>query len=203
MHRVVATRCQRTDVTSVNNDDILDDNDDNEGRAITPTTVRGKKRLKGRGKTVIIPHKKKGRIRSNLQAQSSMADSIRKLVESQDKRWKQGIAEDKKRDEMFLKFKENEAAKNRQHELAMAQIFAAAFSQSKPQETVSIAQREVPITPSSSTPYQTPGRFQRAPTGPYTSFLRQPFPGERYADVGGRIYENLGRDGGNASPELF
>ena len=104
-----------------------------------------------------------------------MADSIRKLVESQDKRWKQGIAEDKKRDEMFLKFKEDEAAKNRQHELAMAQIFAAAFSQSKPQETVSIAQREVPITPSSSTPYQTPGRFQRAPTGPYTSFLRQPF----------------------------
>ena len=61
-----------------------------------------------------------------------MADSIAKFANSQKERWEISLKDEEKRETRFLKFKEEEAKKNREHELAMTQIFATAFSQTRP-----------------------------------------------------------------------
>ena len=117
-----------------------------------------------------------------------MADSIRKFAKSKDKR-----------DELFLKFKEREAEKDRQHELAMAKMFATAFAQS----------REVPNAPLPASSQRRDmvlqhGHFsapQQQPFPPGTHVTANPAEYRRYSNVAGRLYENLG--GENNSPELF
>ena len=79
------TNTPEQDIETENIVDIVGEDD---SQANTAPVRRGKRRLKGTGKTVIVSHKKKGRIRSQVEAHSSMADSIRKFAESQDKRWK-------------------------------------------------------------------------------------------------------------------
>ena len=56
-------------------------------------------------------------VRSQGEAQANMAEKISKFASSQEKWWKESIEEKKKHDEMFLKFKKDDAEKNREHEL--------------------------------------------------------------------------------------
>lgn len=76
-------------------------------------------------KVVVAPHKKCKVIRSNKQALSEIAQSLKTYSESQNKRHQKSIEEEKKREERFLQFKREEAEKDRLHEMRMAQMFIA------------------------------------------------------------------------------
>ena len=75
-----------------------------------------------KGKLVAKPHQKRKCVRSQTQALSQVASSIGVFTESQNKRQKLQMEEEKKRDELFLKFKMDEAERNRQHELQMTRM---------------------------------------------------------------------------------
>ena len=120
-------------------DDNLDNDDDSESGLLkeaegqTPSAQKSSEKRKGSGKTVTLWHKKKRRARSQAVAQAAMADSISKLPNSQKERWEMSMEEEGKREERFFKFREEDVERNRQHELAIARIFASAFSQTKKQ----------------------------------------------------------------------
>ena len=59
-----------------------------------------------------------------------MAKGMEDLASSQIKRAKLMIEADRKRDELFLKHKEEEAKRNREHKLRLAQIYATALANS-------------------------------------------------------------------------
>ena len=81
-----------------------------------------------KGKLVAKPHEKRKCVRSQTQALSQVASSIGVFTESQNKRQKLQMEEEKKRDELFLKFKMDEAEKNRQHELQMTRMMMGFMS---------------------------------------------------------------------------
>ena len=77
-------------------------------------------------KVVVAPHRKAKQVRSNKQALSEIANGLKALAETSQKNNKMMIEEERKREERYLSFRREEAEKNRQHELLIAQIFANA-----------------------------------------------------------------------------
>ena len=77
-------------------------------------------------KLVVVPHIKAKQVRSNKQALSEPANGLKALDETCEKNHKMMIEEERKREERYLSFRREEADKNRQHELVIAQIFANA-----------------------------------------------------------------------------
>ena len=64
-----------------------------------------------------------------------MAKGMQDLPSSQTKHAKLMIEADWKRDELFLKHKEEEAKENREHELKLAQIYTTALANSTQNRT--------------------------------------------------------------------
>ena len=98
-------------------------------RVPTETPVNGNKKL------VVAPHRKRN-VRSQNQALSKIAKGMEDLAGAQIERTKLMIEVDRKRDELFLKhkadeaqrtreYKAEEASKNREHELILAQMYAS------------------------------------------------------------------------------
>ena len=77
-------------------------------------------------KVVVAPHRKAKKVRPNKQALSQIESGLKALVEISQKNSKMMIEEERKREERYLSFRREEAEKNRQHELLIAQIFANA-----------------------------------------------------------------------------
>ena len=77
-------------------------------------------------KVVVSPHIKAKQVRSNKQALSEIANGLKALDETYQKNNKMMIEEERKGEERYLSFRREEADKNRQHELLIAQIFANA-----------------------------------------------------------------------------
>ena len=99
-------------------------------RATKETPVNGDKKL------VVAPHRKRNIVRSQNQALSKIAKRMEDLAGAQTERTKLMIEVDRKRDELFLKqkadeaqrtreYKAEEASKNREHELILAQMYAS------------------------------------------------------------------------------
>ena len=84
---------------------------------------------------MFAPHKKSKVVRSQNQPLSHMEKGMQDLDSSQIKRAKLMIEADRKRDELFLKYKEEEAKRNRKHELRLAQIYATALANSTQNRT--------------------------------------------------------------------
>ena len=81
-------------------------------------------------KTVAAPHKKRKVVRSQQQALSHLAASVEQLASSAAKNQRLTTEADLKRDKMLRDFKRDEAQKNREHDIQMAQIFANAMMHS-------------------------------------------------------------------------
>ena len=75
-------------------------------------------------KVVVAPQGKTNRVRSNKQALSEIANGLKVLAETSQKNNEMMIVEERKRKERYLSFQREEAEKNRQHELRIAQISA-------------------------------------------------------------------------------
>ena len=76
-------------------------------------------------KVVVAPHRKAKQVRSNKQALSEISNGLKALAETSQKNNKMMIEEERKRKERYLSFRREEAQKNRQHELLIAQCIAA------------------------------------------------------------------------------
>ena len=87
------------------------------------STSNSTRKQKAREKTVALPHKKR-RVRSQVEAQADMARSVAKFAEGQERRCRKGKEEERRRDDIFLQFKREEAETNRQHELKLSEMFA-------------------------------------------------------------------------------
>ena len=83
-------------------------------------------------KVVAAPHKKRKTVRSQQQALSHGAQSIEQIASSQMKKHRMTIEADLKRDEMFLQYKREEAERNREHEIKLAEIYARAMVRPEP-----------------------------------------------------------------------
>ena len=81
-------------------------------------------------KTVAAPHKKRNVVRSQQQVLSHLAASAEQLASSAVKNQRLTIEADLKRDKMLIDFKRDEAQKNREHDIQMAQLFANAMMHS-------------------------------------------------------------------------
>ena len=68
---------------------------------------------------------KSKQIRSNKQALSEIAQNLKSFFEAQNKRHQKTLDEERRREERFLEFKREEAEKDRQHELRLAQMLLA------------------------------------------------------------------------------
>ena len=78
-------------------------------RAPTETPVNGNKKL------VVAPHRKGNVVRSQNQVLSEIAKGMEDLAGAQIKKTKLMIKVDKKRDELFLKLKADEAQRTREY----------------------------------------------------------------------------------------
>ena len=77
---------------------------------------------------VVAPHREAKQVRSSKQALSEIANGLKALAEeTSQKNNKMMIEEERKREERYLSFRREEAEKNRQHELLIAQTFANAL----------------------------------------------------------------------------
>lgn len=72
-------------------------------------------------KIVVAPHKKSKQIRSNKQALSEIAKSLKCFSEAQNKHHQKYLHEERRQEEEVRREK---AEKDRQHELRLAQIFS-------------------------------------------------------------------------------
>ena len=70
-------------------------------------------------KVVVVPHRKAN--------ENEIANGLKALAETSQKNNKMMIEEERKREERYLSFQGEEAEKNKQHELLIAQIFANAL----------------------------------------------------------------------------
>ena len=75
-------------------------------------------------------------IKSSVQALSSLASGLKKLAESQMKRDKLTMQYEKERDDNYLKFREEEARKAREHEYRMACLFAGSNPTNRPHTNI-------------------------------------------------------------------
>ena len=75
-------------------------------------------------KVVVALYRKAKQVRSNKQALREIVNGLKAFDETSQKNNKMMIEEKRKRKERYLSFQREEAEKNRQHELHIAQIFA-------------------------------------------------------------------------------
>ena len=106
-----------------------------------------------KSKVVVAPHIKVKQVRSNKQALCELANGLKALAETSQKNNKMMIEEERKRKERHLSFRREEAEKNRQHELLIAQIFANASQPQFPYRSQPGHQGNS-STSSTSDPYQ-------------------------------------------------
>ena len=99
-----------------------DDKEDGEERKL-PEDNTGKRRV---GTLIAVPHRKRKMIRSNVQALTSLASGLKELVSGQMKRHNATMEYEKEKEQRYLKFRAEEAQKNRDHEYRMALLFATA-----------------------------------------------------------------------------
>ena len=83
-------------------------------------------------KIVVASDKKRQQVRSNKQALSKVANSLKVMAETSLKRFKMMAEEDKKREKRYMAFRRAEAEKNWEHELRIAEIFARAAQSTSP-----------------------------------------------------------------------
>ena len=122
---------------------------------------------------VFAPHKKSKVVRSQNQPLSHMEKGMQDLDSSQIKRAKLMIEADRKRDELFLKYKEEEAKRNRKHELRLAQIYATALANSTQNRTNKNWQmHNIPSTNQEFRPHFMSTPSQSIAYQPYTSSSR-------------------------------
>ena len=136
-------------------------------------------------KVVVAPHKKCKVIRSNKQALSEIAQSLKTYSEAQNKRHQKSIDKDKKREERFLQFKREEAEKDHMHEMRMAQMFITTMQnlqQSRQQSSLHSSQvpfyhqnmqRSNSLSPTENNYYQTPN--QQSPS--FNTYIGPDSPG--------------------------
>ena len=86
----------------------------------------GKSTLRDKRKVVVAPHRKAKQVGSNKQALSEIENGLKALAETSQENNKMMIEEERKPEEKYLSFLREEAEKNRQHEVLIAQIFANA-----------------------------------------------------------------------------
>lgn len=118
-----------------NSDDDGERSSDNEDQLSSEDEAHVDKEIEEppqKKKIVVAPHKKSKQIRSNKQALSEIAQSLKSFSDAQSKRHQKSLEEERKREERFLEFKRDEAEKDRQHELRVAQMFAANMYQPRP-----------------------------------------------------------------------
>ena len=110
----------------VTRDDDGEDIEENEDDSLTLQNLVA--RNSGKRKMTVAPHKKATQVRSNKQALSEMARNIKLMSDAQTKRHKQQMEVENSRFELLIKEKREEAERNRQHELKIAEIFANAMA---------------------------------------------------------------------------
>ena len=84
---------------------------------------------------MVAPHKKRKVVQLQNQALSHMAKGMQDIASSQIKRAKLMIEAHRKREKLFLKYKEEEAKRNREYELSLAQTYATALANSTQNRT--------------------------------------------------------------------
>ena len=95
------------------------------------TSSSGTEKKNGKGRLVVKPHQKRGATRSQTQALGNLASGVNKMADIQSKRLK--IQEEseksrKKERESLLEFRREEAERNRQHELKLAEMYMRILS---------------------------------------------------------------------------
>ena len=113
---------QESDSSGVDNEDVPGDEE-------TPCSSKAKTKL------VVAPHKKRKVVQLQNQALSHMAKGMQDIASSQIKRAKLMIEAHRKREKLFLKYKEEEAKRNREYELSLAQTYATALANSTQNRT--------------------------------------------------------------------
>ena len=109
------------------------------GTTLTPESRKGVNKL------VVAPHNKRTQVRSNRQALSEMAHSMKAFAEAQVKRHKLSLESEERREKMQMQFRREESEKNRQHGLKMARIYAESFRGSN------VSRPDTPYIPASFT----------------------------------------------------
>ena len=104
-------------------------------------------------KVVVALYRKAKQVRSNKQALREIVNGLKAFDETSQKNNKMMIEEKRKRKERYLSFQREEAEKNRQHELLIAQIFANASQPQFPYRSQPGHQGNS-STSSTSDPYQ-------------------------------------------------
>ena len=104
-------------------------------------------------KVVVALYRKARQVRSNKQALREIVNGLKAFDETSQKNNKMMIEEKRKRKERYLSFQREEAEKNRQHELLIAQIFANASQPQFPYGSQPGHQRNS-STSSTSDPHQ-------------------------------------------------
>ena len=175
-----------------------DSDEESEGHSATPeetphtsdeASKAPRKKKLGADKTVVAPHQKKKKVRSQVEAQASMAASISEYSKFQKERWEASLKEEREREDRFLEFKREEADKNRAHELEMARIYA----------TILGSIRGTTPPPPLTSPLEMLSRqsVQQAQVPPNVfrnhsnQFAANSNPTVQYSTVDDRVYENL------------
>ena len=128
---------------------------------------------KAKSKLVVAPHKKHKVVRSQNQTLSHMVKGMQDLASIQITRAKLMIEADRKRDELFLEHKKEEAKRNREHELRLAQIYATALANSTQNHTNNNWQmHHIPPTNQELRPHFMSISVQSTVSQPYTSSSR-------------------------------
>ena len=124
LHRTPLVAASKSDV------DIGEENIHDSEDATTDDT--GEIQETNKRKIVAAPHKKRQQVRSNKQALSEVANSLKIMAETTLKRFKMMAEEDKRREERYMAFRREEAEKNREHELRIAEIFSRSVQPTSP-----------------------------------------------------------------------
>ena len=134
--------------------DDMDENNELESAIDASNELNiGNVTLGDKRKVVAAPNRKAKQVRSNKQALTEKANGLKTLSETSQKNNKMMIDEIRKREERYLSFRREEAGKNRQHELIIAQIFANASQPQFPYRSQT-GHQENSSTSSTSYPYQ-------------------------------------------------
>ena len=95
------------------------------------TSSSGTEKKNGEGSLVVKPHQKRGAARSQTQALGNLASGVNKMADIQSKRLKlqeESEKSRKKERESLLEFRREEAERNRQHELKLAEMYMRILS---------------------------------------------------------------------------
>ena len=105
-------------------------------------------------KMVVAPHKKAKQIRSNKQALSEIASGLKAMAESSTKQHQMAMEADERREQRYLEFRREEAEKNRQHELRIAEILAGGRQRQQTNHPKSASSSSVSHTSDENDPYR-------------------------------------------------